>query len=131
MPKKTKRPNAEVVLQLTEEKAEPRVFLPLVMEEREKLRTILADPVFVKAWNNAEVTKPSAFHIHNEKFEGQFGPIAACNALHKIQGWELHKAALVKQTLEPIPQQKRKMEEFPDAGTIEAETKKLLEQHKK
>lgn len=99
----------------------------LVMEERDKLSLILNDPVFKKAWRNAEVQRPSAFPSgHETLFEGQFGDNRAAKQLARIQGWELHKAALLKQTIEIVPKKKANSEEYPPQGTLEADVKRSL-----
>lgn len=116
---------------LTEERAEAPTYTRLVMEERDRLKVLLSDPVFKKAWNNAERSKPSAFPSMPQQFEGQFGDNAAGHRLAQIQGWELFKAALLRETLEIVPKAKANPEEYPDAGTFEAELKRNLQPTKK
>ena len=126
MPKKTKLPNARVATALIEERPAFPKITKLVMEERDRLIEILNDPVFIKAWNNAEAQKPSVFPLGSEQFEGQFGDNRAAHALHRIQGWELHKAALIKQTLETVPAKKANPEEYPEAGKLENEIARTM-----
>ncbi len=102
------------------------VYTQLVMEERERLASILNDPVFVKAWNNAELSKPSCFHGDPAYFDGQFGDNRAAKTLHRIQGWELHKAALIRESVEKVKRSIAPPEEYPDSGTIEAQLQRKL-----
>lgn len=96
------------------------------MEERDKLISFLNDPVFKKAWRNAELMKPSVFPSNPEHHEGKNGDKRAARVLARIQGWELHKAALIKQSLEIIPRKKANSEEYPASGSLESEIKKHL-----
>jgi hypothetical protein len=135
MPRKSKRPKAKVVprqvKKLTEERPVAPSFNRLVMEERDRLREILNDPVFIKAWKNAELSKPSAFPPMRDHFEGQFGDARASHRLHQIQGWEMFKAALIRETLEIVPKPKASSEEYPDTATLENEIAKNLNHKKK
>lgn len=106
------------------------VFHPLDMEERDKLSSFLADPVFIKAWNNAKLAKPSVFPSMNEHFEGQHGDNRAAKQLARIQGWELFGAALINQTKEPVRKAKAPSPEFPEAGSLEAEVARNLPKSK-
>lgn len=123
MPKKPKLPKKRVATALTEERPVFPAHVPLVMEDREKLVSILNEPVFIKAWNNAEMMKPPVFP------GGPDGPTAdsrEAKALARLQGWELHKAALIKQTLEVVPRKAIPTEQFPAAGSLEAEVQQKL-----
>jgi hypothetical protein len=123
---KSKATKSRIAPDLTEERPSFPKITRLVMEERDRLIVILNDPVFIKAWNNAEAQKPSAFPLGSEMFEGQFGDNRAAHVLHRIQGWELHKAALIKQTLELIPAKKANPEEYPEAGKLESEIARTM-----
>lgn len=100
--------------------AEP-VFTPLLMEERDRLNEIFRDPAFVKAWRNLRVLKPGVFIASPAVLSGPTGPQLANNRLHEIRGWEMFVAALLNQGKEPVVKRKAVLEEYPDAGTIEAE----------
>lgn len=133
MPAKTKRPKAQIAPEprkspgeLIEQMPGVPVYLPLDMEERDRLSAILSDPVFVKAWNNARSMKPSAFPSDNEKYEGQWGDNRAAKQLARIQGWELHEAALIKQTREPASKPRSAPAEYPPSGSLEAEVARNL-----
>jgi hypothetical protein len=97
----------------------------LTFEERNTLSSILSNPVFVKAWRNAQLHKPSAF-IPSVILNAEFGPQSGTHRLHEIRGWEMFQAALVKQIEEPKPKQEKPMENFPNEGTLEHETLKRM-----
>jgi hypothetical protein len=123
MPKKSKLPKEQVAPAEQIENPTPRI---LVMEERDKLAAIFADPVFVRAWHNAEMASPSLFPQSVGQFDGQFGDANAARALARKQGWEMHKAALLRQAKEIVQSKPAAKEEFPDSGTLEAEIKNSL-----
>lgn len=100
--------------------AEP-VVIPLLMEERDKLKEIFKDPAFVKAWRNLRVLKPSVFIATPSALAGPSGAQMANNRLHEIRGWEMFSAALLNQAKEPVIKTKVNLDEYPDAGTIEGE----------
>lgn len=126
MPKKLKRQNARGAPKLTEEKPGVPIYIPLVMEEREELAAILNKPVFIRAWNNAEIHRPPVFLTMADQ-EGRKGDNRAAKALCRIQGWELHKAALIKQTLEVARKTTVPPEEFPASASLEADIKRKLQ----
>lgn len=126
MAKKPKLQNARVATELTEERPKVPAPIPLVMEERDELTAILNNPVFIKAWRNAELFRPSPFPHATEHFEGEYGDNRASKQLARIQGWEMHKAALIKQTVEVAPKPRQLPDEYSDAGSMEAEMKRKL-----
>ncbi len=133
MAKKTKLPSARIATEprkkprdLIEEKPAVPRFLPLDMDEREKLASFLTDPVFIKAWNNAEMVRPPLFPGLPEHFEGQHGDNRAAKTLCRLQGWEMHKAALIKQTIEPAKKARAAGPEFPESASLEAEVARNL-----
>lgn len=130
MPAKTKLPKAPVAPVQAEELPGNPVHIPLVMEERDRLAAILKDPVFIKAWNNAEAVKPPIFPASPELFEGPLGDNRAAKALCRIQGWEMHKVALRKQAIEVPQKAAPNTDHYPDSGTLEAEIKKTLPNQK-
>jgi hypothetical protein len=91
-------------------------FVPLVMEERDRLTAILSDPAFIKAWRNAKALRPSPFRGN---FSAEHGQLAACNKLHEIRGFEAFQAALLAQAEEPKPKNERVAESFPNAGNLD------------
>ena len=91
------------------------------MEERDELTALLNKPVFIKAWTNAELSKPSPFPTSSDKFEGEHGPQHAANQLHRIQGWDLCRAALIRQTHEVKQKPKALTENYPASASLEAE----------
>lgn len=93
-------------------------FAPIVMEERNELAAMFANPVFVKAFRNAKSLRPSLWH---GQFGGQFGQQGANNRLHELRGWEAFEIALLAQAQEPRVKPKGSPQEnFPDSGTIDA-----------
>ncbi len=101
------------------------VFVGLVMEERDRLNAIFKDPVFVKAWRNLRCFKPGAFPGNQTALASPIGLQLASNRLHQIQGWEMLVVALINQGKEPVQKKKTALEQYPDAGTIEAEMERL------
>lgn len=93
------------------------------MEERDELTKIFANPVFVKAWRNLRAVKPGVF-ISQSALASPAGPQMANNRFHEIRGWEMFAAALLKQAKEPEVKRTPAKEEYPDAGTIEAEMRR-------
>ena len=77
--------------------AKPEV-IPLLNDERVKLTALLDDPTFVRAWNNAEMFKPSAFP---GGLDTALGSVIASNRLSQLQGWEMFKTALLRQVEDP------------------------------
>lgn len=96
---------------------------PLVYEERKHLLSLLDDPIFVRAWQNAELMRPPIFTASKEE---QYFPQACSHRLHQLQGWEMFKTALISQTEEPKLKPDKPVERFPDAGTLEAEIQSRL-----
>jgi len=125
---KSKATTSRLATGTTEELPGTPVHVPLVMEERDRLAEILKDPVFIKAWNNAESVKPPIFPSTPEQFEGPLGDNRAAKALARLQGWEMHKVALRKQAIEVPQKPKPNTDNYPDSGTLEAEIRKTLPQ---
>lgn len=96
---------------------------PLVYEERIRLQQILNDPVFQKAWQNAQACRPSVVPLGLDTALGQQ---IGNNRLHQIQGWDMFRAALLRQILEPAPAKPKLSDNYPDAGTREAELKSKM-----
>jgi hypothetical protein len=88
-------------------------FRQLELPEREKLSKLLNDPVFIQAWKNAECKRPSAFP---GKTDTELGGVIATNRLHQIQGWEMFKAALLIQLLDPKIKPTKLVESYPDSA---------------
>lgn len=110
--KKSPPKQVEVAPRIESEGAVVPQVLPLSFEEREELKSLLAKPVMRKAWANAEVMKPSPF-VDARELNGALGGRCANNRLHQIQGWELFKAAIVKQTIDPRPRPQPVRDEYP------------------
>lgn len=98
-------------------------LVPIPYEERVHLLSLFNDPVFVKAWRNAQLSRPALFTA--SKDEAYF-PQACAHRLHQLQGWEMFQVALLRQTDDPKPAQPKLTENFPDAGTLEADIKRNL-----
>jgi hypothetical protein len=107
--------------QLDDSTPEKPVFIPLLMEERDRLKAIFKDPAFVKAWRNLRCSKPGVFNGSADKLAGPMGLQLKSDRFHEIRGWELLVAALLIQAEEPVVKTKAHLQEYPDAGTIEAE----------
>lgn len=107
--------------QLDEQDPAELVFTPLVMAERDRLNEIFRDPVFLKAWRNLRAYKPGVFMTNPTVLAGPTGAQMANNRFHEIRGWEMFVAALLNQGKEPTVKRKTALEEYPDAGTIDAE----------
>lgn len=101
--------------------------IPLVFEERNRLREIFADPVFRKAWNNALACRPSSFPAG---LDSALGPQIGNNRLHQLQGWEMFRLALLREQHERVPKTPFVSDNYPDSGTLEAEMKRKLEPKK-
>lgn len=137
MPKSKKVANAQVTPAVVREQPKsspplpPTVVQGLIVpvrvefttDQRARLRQILNDPILVLAWNNAEMSRPSAFAAG---LDGQFGLQIGNNALHCQKGWDAHKAALLRETVERKPSGTAPQETYPDEATMEAEMARQL-----
>lgn len=74
---------------------------------------MLAQPVFVAAWNNAKLSRPSVFAAG---LDTALGPQIALAKLSEMKGWEEFKVALIRQIEDPKLPKKPLKETFPDAG---------------
>ena len=110
-PKKNTEPLKIQVL-----KPEIPAAAPLIHAEREELRTLFANPIFVKAWNNINLKKPSV--IIGEAGQLAQTPQAGCNRLFEIRGWELALNSLLLQAEEPPPQRKPIEPTYPNSGVM-------------
>ncbi len=72
---------------------------PMSVEERTELKQIFRNPVFIKAFENAKLCKPTSFV---GGLRTALGPQVALHALAQIQGWELFGAALLMQTRDKV-----------------------------
>ena len=89
--------------------------IPLSPAEREELRAIFANPVFVKALANARLSKP-ALLIGDTRMDTALAGQIASNRLSQLQGWALFEAALIRQTVPPSMPRKPPPDDFPDTG---------------
>ena len=120
-PRKTKSPKVAVTLHAAKpEKPSLHRFTP---EQRAELSRLFNHPLFQVAWNNAEMARPSLFP---RGLNDQNGERLGNNTLHTLQGWEMHKIALLHQLDEPRPPTQRHEETFPEGGTIEADMARRL-----
>ncbi len=106
-----------------EQELEIRPLRPLVLEERTRLQAIFSDPVFRQAWTNAQAQKPSVVPVG---LDGALGPQIGNNRLHQLQGWEMMKVALLRQAQEPRARITPVTDNYPDAGTIEADVRSRI-----
>ena len=107
MPRKPKLPALEVE---SPKPAKVTIF-PLEYEQRKRLVALLNDPVFVMAWRNAQLSKPTWFPMN---LDTALGNQIASNRLHQLQGWTLFEAALLRQTDDPKAGKPRVDETYPD-----------------
>ena len=118
MPKPRKKKSPKVAVTLHAAKPEKPSLHRFTPEQRSELSRLLNHPLFVIAWQNAEMARPSLFPRGLNDANGER---LGNNTLHTLQGWEMHKIALLHQTDEPRPAMERAQETFPDAGTLEAD----------
>lgn len=112
---------AKVAIPLEDFQGEP--IRPLVFEQRIRLSAIFNDPVFRQAWNNAMASRPNLFP---QGLSAEHGQQVGNNRLHQLQGWEMFKAALLREATERKPVAPKITDTYPDSGTIEAEAKRNL-----
>jgi hypothetical protein len=79
------------------------VYSQLDYNEREKLRSIISDPVFQKAIRNAHSKKPGVNPTGTGVAPNDDCATIASNRLHQLQGWEMFEAALFAQAEEAAP----------------------------
>lgn len=92
---------------------EPKIQLSL--EERAALRAMFNHPAYVKAWRNAQHSKPGAFP---GDLNTPLGSVIANNRLHEIRGWEMFAAALQREVVDPVMKKPTAPDDYPDAGAI-------------
>lgn len=92
-------------------------LVPLSLDERKRLKEIIADPVFERAIELAHNRKPSVYAPYTGSIAGcEPNALAANNRLHQIQGWEMFEAAFYGQLEEIVYNNKQLEETYPDAG---------------
>lgn len=104
-----------------EEELNNRPMRPLVLDERTRLQQIFDDKVFRQAWANAHAVRPSVIPMG---LDSALGLQIGNNRLHQLQGWEMFKVALLRQTQEPRLPVPKITDTYPDSGTIEADAAK-------
>jgi hypothetical protein len=85
--------------------------IPLTLEERTELKSLLGSAVYRKAFTNARLFRPSVFI---DGLNTALGPQIALGRLRQLQGWEMFEAALVLQTQDPKQKAEPIMETWPD-----------------
>lgn len=98
-------------LEILKSKAALPVLEQLVLEERVALAALLNNTAFQKAWNNAMLCRPS---LYPEGLNTALGGTVASNRLHELRGWELFKAALIRQAQDPKLDRRTPEETYPD-----------------
>lgn len=88
---------------------------PLNHDDRTALRAIFASPVFKRAWHNASLSQPSCLP-GNTALDTERGPSVAINQIHRQQGWEMFKAALVRQCDDPVAPKTQAEERYSDSA---------------
>lgn len=99
------------VAPLPEEGFLREVSEPLNLDERKALRELFASALWKKVWKNAQLGAPSCLLLG---LDGALGGVIANNRIHQMQGWELFKAALAKQVMDPVPRAPRPVDNYPD-----------------
>lgn len=125
MPKKKSAPKRELATLLAEVPLKPQVH-KFSYEERQELQQLFTHPLFVRAWQNMLLSAPTLFPP--TAFDGQFGPQQGNNRLHELRGFNLCKFALLKSLEEPSLPKPKLTDNFPDAGTLEADVAQQLKQ---
>ncbi len=90
---------------------------PLSFDDRTALRTMFASPAFKRAWHNAQLSQPSCMPGVGALDDPSRGPHIANNQMHRQQGWEMFKAALLRQCDDPMPPKVAAEDKYSDAGT--------------
>jgi hypothetical protein len=89
--------------------------VPLVLEERERLRVLFSDPVFQKALRNAHARMPDKNPPGIGVVPTEHALLIANNRLHELRGWEMFQGALFMQAEEKVPRvQKTLIETYPN-----------------
>ncbi len=95
---------------------------PLSLDDRIALRNMFASSAFKRAWHNALACQPSC--LPPGDLNGPQGGTIANNRIHQQQGWEMFKAALVRQCDDPIVKAGPAEESYPDSGAVVGEIAK-------
>jgi hypothetical protein len=75
--------------------------IPLSFDDRTALRAMFASPAFKRAWHNAQLSQPSC--LIGVNLDTALGPMVASHQIHRQQGWEMFKAAILRQCDDPTP----------------------------
>ena len=108
------------------EKKTPEIYNdPLAVmtpEEKQRARSILVDPVYVKLMRIVERYKPSSnCAMAGSGTRDDFSNDRANARLGEIRGWEFHIAAIYRH-LSDAPQAKEEVQaRYPDSGTMHLE----------
>ncbi len=87
---------------------------PLDFDDRVALRALFASTAFKRAWHNASLAQPSC--LPGTNMDSERGPAIAINQIHRQQGWEMFKAALLRQCEDPTPPKTAAEDKYSDAG---------------
>ncbi len=89
--------------------------IPLSFDDRTALREMFASTAFKRAWHNASLGAPSCLPM-DTRLETALGPSVAINQLNRQQGWEMFKAALLRQCDDPTPPRVQAEEKYSATG---------------
>jgi hypothetical protein len=104
----------------TEEDFIPSSYYEFTPEERGELRNIFTSAIWKKAYSNAKLMSP---HLFPQGMDTALGVQIGNNRLHQLQGWELLRMALIKQTMVPAAKRMPLQETYPDAGRFDLSKK--------
>lgn len=110
MPRKKQPPATPAIAKARPQKPQ---IVPLELKDRTRLMALLDDPIFQKAWTNAQMSKPSPFA---GGLNTALGDRIATNRLHELRGWMMFEAALLRQCEDPKVGRKTPEDNYPDSG---------------
>ena len=84
---------------------------PLSLEERKQLRAFFASDLWKKVWRNALTQAPGCALTG---LDTALGGVIASNQIHRQQGWEKFRLALLAQIEDKVPRPPRPPENYPE-----------------
>lgn len=90
--------------------------IPLNLEERQQLRAIFGSPLWQKVWRNALTQAPSCLV---SGLDTELGGVVANNQIHRMQGWDKFRLALVAQIEDRVPRPPRPPDNYPNPLEID------------